>query len=196
MTQSDRVARTRNRVLDHAEALFLRNGFSRVGMEEVADRAGTGKATVFRHFGSKNALFDAVMDRYFHRVEQRVASVLDERDSNVDKMKMLFVQLASELTRLGDGFWDDLKRYRNDRYRSAVAFRRHLVDHYVGTIVERGQQTGEFRDDIPRSVVTTLILAAIERLSTAPVEEVATYTYGEIVEMIVSIAVFGIVRTR
>ncbi len=163
-------------------------------MEEVAVRAGTGKATVYRHFGSKNALFDAVMDQFFERVSSRVASVVESRESNVEKIKMLVVRLASELSRLGDDFWGDLERYRYDKYRSAVAFRRRLVDDYVGAIVERGQQTGEFRDDIPRSVVTTLILAAVERLSTAPVDEVTTYTYGEIVEMIVSIAVFGIVR--
>ena len=181
-------------MLDHAEELFLRNGFSRVDMEEVAGRAGTGKATVYRHFGSKNALFDAVMDRYFDRIASQVAAIVERHESNVDKIKLLVVRLASELTRLGDDFWGDLERYRYDKYRSVVAFRRHLVEDYVGTIVERGQQTGEFRDDIPRSVVTTLILAAVERLSAAPVDEVTTYTYGEIVEMIVSIAVFGIVR--
>ncbi len=113
-------------MLDHAEELFLRNGFSRVGMEDVACRAGTGKATVYRHFGSKNALFDAVMDRYFDRIASRVASVVELRESNVNKIQLLVLRLASELTRLGDGFWGDLERYRYDKYRSAVAFRRRI----------------------------------------------------------------------
>ncbi|MER5965154.1 TetR/AcrR family transcriptional regulator [Streptomyces sp. NPDC002057] len=61
-----RAARKRQAVVRAARDLFLREGFG-VGMDAIAAEAGVSKVTVYNHFGSKEALFTAV-----------VAGVLDE----------------------------------------------------------------------------------------------------------------------
>ena len=50
-------SRKRSAILDGAKAVFLREGFSLATMDDVAAAAGVGKQTVYRHFGSKEALF-------------------------------------------------------------------------------------------------------------------------------------------
>ncbi|GGK20087.1 TetR/AcrR family transcriptional regulator [Salinarimonas ramus] len=47
----------RRAILEGAQEVFLRDGFSATSMDEVARAAGVGKMTVYRHFGSKDALF-------------------------------------------------------------------------------------------------------------------------------------------
>jgi len=47
-------------ILDAALALFSRNGFASTSMERVAGEAGVSTATLYRHFASKTALFEAV----------------------------------------------------------------------------------------------------------------------------------------
>lgn len=46
----------RERILDAAEELFLNEGVVRVGVQAIADRAGTTKMAIYRHFGTKDAL--------------------------------------------------------------------------------------------------------------------------------------------
>ncbi|MDV9189945.1 TetR/AcrR family transcriptional regulator, partial [Streptomyces sp. SR27] len=55
-----RAARKRQAVLRAARDLFLREGFG-VGMDAIAAEAGVSKVTVYNHFGSKEALFTAVV---------------------------------------------------------------------------------------------------------------------------------------
>jgi len=43
-----------------ARAMFRRDGFARAAMEEIAREAGVSTATLYRHFPSKAALFEAV----------------------------------------------------------------------------------------------------------------------------------------
>ncbi|MFC9956074.1 TetR/AcrR family transcriptional regulator [Streptomyces nigra] len=50
----------RQAIVRAARALFLRDGFS-VGMDTIAAEAGVSKVTVYNHFGSKEALFIAVI---------------------------------------------------------------------------------------------------------------------------------------
>ncbi|MEU2116503.1 TetR/AcrR family transcriptional regulator [Streptomyces sp. NPDC016459] len=55
-----RAARKRQAVMRAARDLFLREGFG-VGMDAIAAEAGVSKVTVYNHFGSKEALFTAVV---------------------------------------------------------------------------------------------------------------------------------------
>ncbi|MFH8791204.1 TetR/AcrR family transcriptional regulator [Streptomyces sp. NPDC017941] len=56
--RANRVAKLppRERILDAAEELFHAEGIRGVGVQAVADRAGTTKAALYRHFGTKDAL--------------------------------------------------------------------------------------------------------------------------------------------
>jgi len=49
--------RKRAAILEGARTVFLRDGFGTATMDDVAAAAGVGKQTVYRHFGSKEALF-------------------------------------------------------------------------------------------------------------------------------------------
>ena len=66
MTTSDAVtpaASARERILTSAYDLFSRRGIRAVGTEEVIERAGVAKATLYRHFATKNDLVLAVLQR-------------------------------------------------------------------------------------------------------------------------------------
>lgn len=57
------VEETRAKILAAARELFERNGTRGTTTREVADRAGVNEATLFRHFGSKRALLDAMREQ-------------------------------------------------------------------------------------------------------------------------------------
>ena len=48
--------RPRERIVDCAQDLFHRRGIRGVGVEAIAEAAGTNKMTLYRHFGSKDEL--------------------------------------------------------------------------------------------------------------------------------------------
>ncbi|MFF2526861.1 TetR family transcriptional regulator [Streptomyces liangshanensis] len=57
------AAGTRQALLDAATALFAERGFARTTVRDIADRAGANQALIFRYFGSKAAVFEAVAAR-------------------------------------------------------------------------------------------------------------------------------------
>jgi AcrR family transcriptional regulator len=57
-----------DRVLDAAGELLVRWGYRRVTIDDVAERAGIGKGTVYLHFPNKEALFLTVLLRGYRGV--------------------------------------------------------------------------------------------------------------------------------
>jgi TetR/AcrR family transcriptional repressor of mexJK operon len=50
-------ARKHRAILEASEVLFLRDGYVGTNMDELAERSGVSKQTIYKHFGSKEGLF-------------------------------------------------------------------------------------------------------------------------------------------
>jgi TetR/AcrR family transcriptional repressor of nem operon len=55
---------TRDRILDAAQRLFIDNGYSGTTVDEVIAASASSKGAFFHHFESKQALAEALVDRY------------------------------------------------------------------------------------------------------------------------------------
>lgn len=61
-TYHQRVAQEkRTLIVTAATALFLESGYDRTSLAQIAQRAGVSRATLFKQFPSKAALFDAIV---------------------------------------------------------------------------------------------------------------------------------------
>ena len=56
---------TRTAILDGAERVFLRHGFSAASLSDIAENASVTKSLIHHHFGSKKGLWETVKERRF-----------------------------------------------------------------------------------------------------------------------------------
>lgn len=71
-----RSERTRENILDAALYCYQKLGLSGTAMEDVAQQAGVGRATLYRHFSNQESLLTEVMTRNIERLQQVIASSL------------------------------------------------------------------------------------------------------------------------
>jgi len=89
-----RGAAKRRAIAQAATAVFLRDGYVAASMDEVAAVAGVSKQTVYKHFGSKEQLFLAV-------IQEAINGVLDEFFSVLATSFPDSEDLEGDLLRLG-----------------------------------------------------------------------------------------------
>ncbi|OLF09052.1 TetR family transcriptional regulator [Actinophytocola xinjiangensis] len=56
------ASRNRNHLLATARTMLTDHGPDRITMDALADCSGLGKGTVFRHFGTRSGIFQALLD--------------------------------------------------------------------------------------------------------------------------------------
>jgi AcrR family transcriptional regulator len=68
------AARNRRHLLATARAMLAEQEADRLTMDALAERAGLGKGTVFRRFGTRAGIFQALLDDDEHDFQQQVIS--------------------------------------------------------------------------------------------------------------------------
>jgi AcrR family transcriptional regulator len=89
----------RERILAAAEAVFGASG-ELGSTEEVADRAGVGIATVFRHFPTKDALIEATLVRQFDRLNEQASRLAGGPDPGRAVRELIVTLIETSATKL------------------------------------------------------------------------------------------------
>lgn len=79
------------RILDAALALVAASGLRHLTMDDVAARAGVGRMTVYRRFGSRQQLTDALAVRECRRCLNEIGTALDHGKAIDERAADLFV---------------------------------------------------------------------------------------------------------
>jgi TetR/AcrR family transcriptional regulator, mexCD-oprJ operon repressor len=145
-------------ILDGAAQLFASGG-EQASMNEVAEAAGVARATVYRYFPNREALLDELAQTAVRDVDMRLASARIDAvppEEGVARavralvdVGNLFVVLARERPRSG-----------------AHGFERGLVEP-LRQLVERGQASGDIRDDITAARLTESLIGLIVGMLTS-----------------------------
>lgn len=69
--------RKREDILRAAAEAFRHDGVRGASTDAIAERAGVSKRTLYNHFASKDALFDAVIERYWRRFAVKFEAEID-----------------------------------------------------------------------------------------------------------------------
>jgi AcrR family transcriptional regulator len=89
----------RERLLEAAERLFYSEGVHLVGVDFLTEQAGVAKWTLYNHFGSKDGLVEAYLERGFELRRRRAAEITAAHDSPRDQLLALFDDLTTLMGR-------------------------------------------------------------------------------------------------
>ena len=66
MKQASKKEDTKQRILDEALWLFSQSGYDAVSVERIASAVGIKAPSLYKHFKSKQEIFDAIAVSYTH----------------------------------------------------------------------------------------------------------------------------------
>src|ERR1700744_6075576 len=138
------AVRNRERVLDAAKVVFSAGG-PEASLEAVAKRAGVGIGTLYRHFPTREALFEAV----YRREVQQLSDLADQLKSQTDPLEGLRRWLRSnvEFVATKKGMMAALElAVHGSSELYAHTFER--LTKAVGGLLERAAAAGVIRPDI------------------------------------------------
>jgi AcrR family transcriptional regulator len=149
-------------IVSSVNSLLAERGFDAMTMDDVAADVGISKASLYKHFESKEELAAAAMVRVLERALELVAGLeAAETSSPLAQLKAvtrwtLQVQLAGEMPSLPA---------QNSALRGALAAHKVYLDRLIelsdklGAWIQAAQKAGELNADLPPELVLYTLFA-------------------------------------
>lgn len=141
---------TREQILDAAERLFARRGFTRTTIKQIGREAGVNSALLYYYFGGKEQLYHEVLRRFVDRLASRTTAAAAAGDP-VTALRR-FLQAQAETLAANPHFPRLLVRELAEsdaahavepmQALAATSFRR------LCELIEEGQRAGVFRREL------------------------------------------------
>ncbi|MCB5911995.1 TetR/AcrR family transcriptional regulator [Streptomyces pinistramenti] len=152
--RASRRAGTRRKLFDAAVTLIAEQGFSATTVDEIADRAGVAKGTVYYNFTSKNDLFEELLrdgiDLLAASLRHAADTTYRRGGTRIDALDAMvragldFIAGSPSLTQL---YVAELWR-TNRTWRATLKSVRGRALAVVESVLRDGVDTGELSDDI------------------------------------------------
>jgi len=140
-------AEVRQHMVDAAIELIAKNGFSKFRFEELADKIGYNRATLYRYFDSKEDLMTSVMMTLMHEITndiiRKTASQKVTRKRFTDELYQIITNLRSNRRYHIVMDAQNVERFAEltHEYFSAITtdmLEKYMTDHPSGRVLKEG----------------------------------------------------------
>jgi AcrR family transcriptional regulator len=149
-------------ILEAAAELFFANGIRTTSMDEIAEKAGASKMTVYSYFQSKDGLVKEVLMRY---VREQHAAMTEKIAAHADPLEAMIRVLEYRETFIPERFLKEcFAQYPELVQEMLVYHDRHIAGEFEALIFA-GQRQGRIRRDLSPHVIMLYVQAIKEYLA-------------------------------
>ena len=153
----------RSRIVSESRELFLRLGYVPVTTGEIARKLGISKATLYKHFASKDDILKAVVATIEAEMLAGVEAIVADASLDfLEKLVRLVTHIGNWLSRLGRVLAGDLRRNAPEVWAQIDRFRREKIMANFARLLEAGVAEGVVRADIDRDLVLAMFLDLVQ----------------------------------
>lgn len=159
-------------VLESALQLFWRHGFAETSMAQIREVTGLSNASLGYAFGSKQDLFERVVDHYTATFGSVTEAAMDETLEPRDALEQALRQSLQMQTDPSHpsgcllALSSPLASESSDGARRIVAAQRDRVRARIRSAIDRGAATGVLRSDVDAAGMVAMFHAFLIGLST------------------------------
>lgn len=161
----------RKELMDVAEELFLENGYEKTAVSHIVKKAGVAQGTFYYYFKSKEAILDAITDKYLDILIENMENIADQENLNsIEKLLAIF-EFTSSFTGDRKGIMDFIEGGRCAHLQ--IKFNERMsygTIESTARVIQQGIEEGvfntEYLEEAARAYigVTALILQGVSDL--------------------------------
>ena len=150
-----------------AVELFAAQGYANTSVQQIVDAAGVTKGAMYHYFESKDDLLFAIYERMLSLQKSHLDEIIG-RGGAVDEVVRAVcvdvVETSIEFLAEGTVFFRSQHMLTPPRQQEVIRRRREYHDEFAA-LIQRGQERGLYRNDMPRAVLIANFFSDIHYLS-------------------------------
>jgi len=183
----------KERILHKASEMFFQFGFLKETMDEIANKLGMSKKTLYKFYPGK----EHILRELFHNVKCEIDDCIKElwADESMDfvvKVKKLMNFIGTHSSKLRGPLMEDIQKYHPEMWEEIQEFRKQNSLKKFTVLISEGIEKGVFRKDIDQSLIVLTYIYAIQGIVTPEVLSQIPFSSSQVFESLGKIIFEGI----
>ncbi|MFP4288132.1 MAG: TetR/AcrR family transcriptional regulator [Bacteroidales bacterium] len=175
----------KNKIRERASELFFKYGIRSITMDEVADSLGMSKRTLYESFKNKEELLKECIE---YQYEKNIA-IRDQlmKDYSKDPLEVLFQTFRATVINLNSihpNFFNDIQKYHSHLWKDHVKSKQEEGIESTSALIENGIAAGIFRKGVDAQILSRLIHASMEQMSTQDIFPETRFPRSEVFQQV------------
>lgn len=148
----------KNDILDAAEELFSVKGYEHTSTNDILDKVGIARGTLYYHFKSKEEILDALIARTVEAINQKVKESVSENMNAAERIAALIGAIRVE-SGIGKEIATEAHKPQNAlMHQKMQAQLLSSIIPVISSLIKDGIRAGCFETDYPDEVAEMLML--------------------------------------
>ena len=153
---------TRNKILNEATAMFLREGFLKTNLDTLSQMLFVSKRTIYKIFGSKKGLYRECIKRIINSVEHEDEINIRKDEKSINNIREFVESHSTGELMLMEQALNDLNKYFPDIYEECLKSSEQKRMARLVEQIKEGQRNGDILSSINPEIVAVIIQEMIK----------------------------------
>ncbi len=190
---------TRDRILQIATTEFLKDGYSRVKTEDLANLLGISKRTLYKHFPSKKSLFSEIVRNGLKAEKANTQAIFDRISSDksadfIDEIRNIWESMVKSRIHISRVFFDDIRKFTPDIWEEIQEFNGNAMKNNFEVVFNAGIEQGIFRKDINKELIFMIHYHTFQGILTSDITKKMSISIQELVTQFIEIIFLGVMN--
>ena len=193
--KSDSSASERDKIFNYAKSLFLKEGFYKITMDNLAAGLKISKKTIYKYFSSKEVLIESIVESIKNEVSGKLDNIRKSNDNAILKLINLNKLLCTMLIELDDRWINDLRIHFPSLWKEIDEFRTNRLNGTFSKIINEGQK-GKLIKNIPAEMIVMIFLSTLRGVINNEFLLNSKFSYKDAIETSLRILFTGILTAK
>lgn len=153
----------KNKILNYAHQKFMKGGFYKVSMDELAFELGMSKKTIYKYFPSKENLVGEISFLFRENIKEQIQTIIKSNENAVIKITELLKTIGERLAKVDERMLGDLQKHLPHIWAEIDEFRTKQINKFFTKIIDQGRDEG-FIVNFPIEIIMTVYLSSIRAI--------------------------------
>ena len=185
----------RQKILSYTTEKFLREGFYKTTMDDIAFNLRVSKKTIYKHFPTKDKLVEEVVFNFMNSVKDMIGEISLSKKDAVSKVVRLIELLGRIISKFSENWLRDLQLHMPVLWEKIDSFRAKKMTAEVTNLIDQGKREKLFLD-YPIEIIVTMFVASIRSVVNPDFLLNNKFSYDQAAKICIEILFNGILTEK
>ena len=134
--------------MEKSKVLFFQYGVKNITMDDIAEKCGVSKATIYKYFANKDQLLHNILELLVQELEDTIWENQRTKKNSLEELTSFFIHVKGLSEGISTSFVKELKKYHSAVFIQVIKYINTSVIPFVIENIKRGKQEGMYKKDL------------------------------------------------